>query len=114
SGVIDVIYVEHDPGYDSIFGIDLNEAKHLAVECVGPLLGAQEPGMSEEEALTSDRDDIKHHVPDADVSPRAHIFDIDVSTYLDSRANNATTIVTREVVSSHLGHRSPVACREVR
>ncbi len=33
---------------------------------------------------------------------------------MDSRAHYATTIVTRKVVGRHLGHRTPVARREVR
>lgn len=37
-GRVEFVRVEYDPRDDSVFGVDLDEAEHLAVERVGPLL----------------------------------------------------------------------------
>ena len=45
-GGVDVVGVERDACHDPLVGVDLDDAEHLGVECVGPLVAAREAGTS--------------------------------------------------------------------
>ena len=44
-------------GRDPVVGVDLDEAEHLGVERLGPLIAPEETVTTEDEALPAGRDD---------------------------------------------------------
>ena len=56
-GGVDVVGVEHDARRDPVVGVDLDDAEHLGVERLGPLVAARETDTTEDEALPAGRDD---------------------------------------------------------
>ncbi len=43
-GSVDVVEVEHDTRRDPVVGVDLDDAEHLGVERLGPLVAARRSG----------------------------------------------------------------------
>ena len=43
-GGVDVVEVERDSGHDPVVGVDLDDAEHLGVERLGPLIPARDSG----------------------------------------------------------------------
>ena len=113
-GGVDVVGVEHDDRRDPVVGVDLDEGEHLGVERLGSLVAARSTRTSEDEALPAGRNDGRRHVRDADVGGRPHVRDFGVPTTSDPGVHDPTAIVDGYVVGQHLGHRVPVAGREVR
>ena len=56
-GGVDVVEVERDARRDPLVGVDLDDAEHLGVERLGPLVSAREARTTEHEALAAGRDD---------------------------------------------------------
>ena len=57
-GGVDVVEVEHDARRDPVVGVDLDDAEHLGVERLGPLVAAREADTTEGEALPAGRNDV--------------------------------------------------------
>ena len=79
---------------DPLVGVDLDDAEHLGVERLGPLIAAREAVTTEGEALPAGRNDGRRHVRDPEVGDRPHVRDLGISTVSDSRAHHPTAIVT--------------------
>ena len=56
-GGVDVVEVEHDERRDPVVGVDLDDAEHLGVERLGPLVAARQADTTEGEALPAGRND---------------------------------------------------------
>ena len=78
---------------DPVVGVDLDDAEHLGVERLGPLVAAREADTTEGEALAAGRNDCRRYVRDPDVGDRPHVRDFGISTVSDARAHHPTTIV---------------------
>ena len=113
-GGVDVVGVERDERRDPLVGVDLDDAEHLGVERLGPLVAAREAGTTEGEALPAGRNDGRRHVRDPDVGDRPHVRDFGIPTASDPGVHDSTAIVDGNVVGQYLRHRGPVAGREVR
>ena len=102
-----------DERRDPVVGVDLDDAEHLGVERLGPLVAARVAGTTEDEALPAGRDDGRRHVRGAEVGDRPHVCDHGIPTVSEPGVHHPTTIVSGNVVGQHLGHGGPVAGREV-
>ena len=113
-GGVEVVEVEHDDRHDPLVGVDLDDVEDLGVERLGPLVALEyrarlRTRCSPRVAMTVDV---------TSVTPRsaiaAHLCDHGIPTVSDARVYHSTAIVAGNVVGQHLGHRVPVAGREVR
>ena len=98
---------------DPLVGVDLDDAEHLGVERLGPLVADRRSVTTEDEALPAGRNDCRRYVRDPDVGDRPHVCDFGVPTVSDPGVHHSSTIVVEYVLGQCLGHRVPVAGREV-
>ena len=112
-GGTDVVDVEKDAGCHPAIGVDLDDAEHLGVECVGPLVSPREADTHQGEALPADGDHGRRPVLGPEVGGRPHVRDFGISTMSDPGVHYPPTIVCGNVVGQYLAHRGPVAGREV-
>ena len=113
-GGVDVVEVEHDDRRDPLGGVDLVEEERLGVKSSGPWSGPEK--WARARARRSPR--VAMTVNEMSVNPTSAIardvFYRGISTVSDSGTHHATAIVAVTLVGHYLGHRVPVAGREVR
>ena len=84
---------------DPLVGVDLDDAEHLGVERLGPLVAAREAVTTEDEALPAGRNDGRRLAfVDPDVGDGPHVRDFGIPTVSDPRAHHPTAIVVDDVV----------------
>ena len=82
-----------DDRHDPLVGVDLDDAEHLGVERLGPLVAGRVADTTEDEALPAGRDDGRRHIRDPDVGDRSHVRDLGISTVSDPGVHDPTAIV---------------------
>ena len=68
---------------DPLVGVDLDDAEHLGVERLGPLVAAREEDTTEDEVLAAGRNDGRRDGRDPEVGDGPHVRDLDISTVSD-------------------------------
>ncbi len=110
---IDVVGVERDACDDPLVGVDVDDCKHLGGERLGPLVSDLEAVTTEGEALPAGRNDCRRYIRDPYVGDSPHVCDHGVPTVSKAGVHHSSTIVVGSVLGQCLGHRVPVAGREV-
>ena len=104
-----------DERVDPVVGVDLDDAKDLGVERLGPLIAAREAGTVEDEALPAGRNDGRRYVLDPDVGDRPHVRDLGFPSAVGRRRPRPDGDRHWKMSSASISAmRVPVAGREIR
>ena len=107
--------VERDSRRDPVVGVDLDDAERR--RCGRPRAADRGPigaDTTESEMLPAGGNDDKRECRGTDLGGGPHVRDLGISTVSDPDVHDPTAIVDGKVVGQDLGHRVPVAGREVR
>ena len=85
-----------------------------AWKAFGAPVFAGEEKTTQDETFSAGRGEGRRHCRCADGGDGPHVRDVCISTAQDPPAYHPAAIVIAHVVGQHLGHRGPVAGREVR